>query len=447
MSSQHLMGCLIAILLVGGCTSGDPAKKAVRKEKIPVVAVVKPKLQKVGQTREYTGTVESLTQVAVVPQVAGQLETVLVSVGDPVSDNQVLATVDDSQLEAQVQQAQAQASAAQAGVQAALSNLASTRDQTAVLVQAVDQMRAQVLQSEAGVSKARTQLKLAEQNLGRVREVAAQDLIAQTVVDQNEAARESAQADVRAAEAQLKVSHRQLEQARLRSVGALEQEQAGKAQVDSAQAQAESLQSALRAVEVRRNFTRVRSPIDGVVVARNLDPGAYVSPGGSTAVVLVASLEKLRVAFQLSEADLELIRPNQTVDILLDALVGTPQVGKVERLAGGLDPNTRTLRVEVRLIKPDPRLRPGMLARLKIKGVTRESLTLPIQGVISKNDKQYVYIVDKDNKVVQRELEVGSLEGDTAIILGGISKDDSVIVRGIDQVQQGKTVSTIPLEN
>lgn len=432
--------------LLGACTSGKNANKSPRQERVPVVAVTRPKLQMVGQNREYTGTVESLTQVAVVPQVAGQLESVLVSVGDPVSHNQVLATVDDSQLEAQVQQAQAQASAAQAGVQAALSNLASTRDQTGVLVQAVDQMKAQVLQSEAGVAKAETQLRLAEKNLSRVREVAAQDLIAQTVVDQNEAARESAQADLRSAEAQLKVSHRQLEQARLRAAGALEQEQAARSQVDSAQAQADSLQSALRAVEVRRNFTRVRSPIDGVVIARNLDPGAYVTPGSSTAVVLVASLEKLRVTFQLSEADLELIKPGQEVNILLDALQATPQRGKIQRLAGGLDPNTRTLRVEVQLIRPDSRLRPGMLARLKIQGAAREALTIPIQGVVTRQDKQYVYVVGEDEKVIRKEVTVASLEGDLAIILSGLEPSQAVIVRGIDQIQEGKAVKTMPVD-
>jgi RND family efflux transporter MFP subunit len=440
------MRILIALLALclWGCGAAGPAKSP-KKPKIPVVAVTSPIMQRRGESREYTGTVESLTQVAVVPQVAGQLEAVYVSVGDPVRIDQLLATVDDSQLEAQVQQAQAQASAAQSGVLVASANLAAARDQTRQLQQAVDQVRAQVIQSEAQLAKARTQTNLANKNLARVREVAAQDLIAKQVVDQTEAAFESAQADERSAQAQLNASLRQLDQAKLRASGSQEQEQSARAQVSSAQSQAQSLQSALRAVEVRRNYCKVRSPIDGVVIARSLDPGAYVAPGGSTSVVLVASLEKLRVTFQLSEADLDMIRPGQNVNIVLDALRNTPQKGEVQRLSGGLDPNTRTLRVEVRLINPDPRLRPGMLARLKVQGTSKESMTLPIQGVVTKGDKQYAFVVDKDNLVRRKALKVGGLEGDIAIILGGLRLEDKVIVRGVDQVQEGKPVQPVPL--
>ncbi|MBX3167013.1 MAG: efflux RND transporter periplasmic adaptor subunit [Candidatus Eremiobacteraeota bacterium] len=433
----------IGLLLVGCGVGPRPEKK--KEARVPVVAVAFPKLQKRGESREYTGTVESLTQVAVVPQVAGQLEAVYVSVGDPVHRDQLLATVDDSQLEAQVQQAQAQASAAQAGTMSALANLAAARDQTRQLQQAVDQARSQVLQAEAQLAKAQTQTNLARRNLERVREVAAQDLIARQVVDQTEAAFESAQADERSSRAQLNSTHRQLDQARLRASGSLEQEQSAQAQVASAQAQAQSLQSALRAVEVRRNYCKVRSPIDGVVIARSLDPGAYVTPGGSTSVVLVASLKQLRVAFQLSEADLQLIRAGQKVKISLDALAGVPQKGEVQRLSGGLDPTTRTLRVEVKLIQPDERLRPGMLARLRVQGTASEALTLPIQGVVTKGDKQFAYVVGEDNVISRRALQIGSLEGDIAVIDGGLTVKDKVVVRGVDLVQEGKPVRPVPL--
>lgn len=434
---------LCVALLLCGCAAG-PGKKPANK--VPVVAVTQPKRQNMGQTRIYTGNVESLTQVAVVPQVAGQLDAVYVSVGDPVYRGQLLAIVDDSQLEAQVQQAQAQASAAQSGVQSALSNLAAARDQTRMLQQAVDQARSQVIQFEAQLSKAQTQADLARKNLQRVREVAAEDLIARQVVDQSEAAYQSALADLRSAKAQLDATRGQLGQAKLRASGAGQSEQAAQAQVASAQSQAQSLVSAMHAAEVRRSYTKVKSPIDGVVIARTLDPGSYVTPGGSTSVVTVASLERLRVAFQLSESDLGMIQPGQKVRIALDALPDTPQLGLVQRMSGGLDPNTRTLRVEVQLQqRPDKRLRPGMLARLKVEGKANNSLTLPIQGVVTRGHQQFAWVVGPDNVVTRREVKVGSLEGDTAVIEAGLSEKDSVVVRGIDLVQDGKPVRPVPL--
>jgi HlyD family secretion protein len=436
---------LVALLLLHGCSQEPKAKP--KDAKVPAVAVARPKLQRLGQSRVYTGNVESLTQVAVVPQIAGQLQTVLVSVGDRVKVGQLLATVDDSQLEAQVQQAQAQAAAAQSGVQSALSNWGAARDQMRVLQQAVDQSKAQVIQSQAALSKAHTQAQLAQRNLQRIREVAAEDLIAKQVVDQTEAAHESALADVRSAEAQLNASQGQLEQARLRVSGAHEQERAARAQVDSAQSQARSLASALRLVEVRRAQTQVRSPIDGVVITRGLDPGAYVTPGGSTSVVLVASLEKLRVAFQLSEADLPLVVAGQKVGISLDALPGTEQVGKIQRLSGGLDTNTRTLRVEVSLLKPDARLRPGMLARLRLQGQARESLTIPVQGLITRGKEQFAFVVGDDQVAHRKKVTLRGLEGEMAILESGLKPDDRVVVRGLDLVQDGKPVKAVEMKD
>lgn len=86
-----------------------------------------------------------------------------------------------------------------------------------------------------------------------------------------------------------------------------------------------------------------------------------------------------------------------------------------------------------------------MLARLRVDGATSQAMTLPIQGVVTKEGKQYAYVVDKDNLVHRKAVKVGNLEGDTAIILAGLSLKDSVVVRGVDQVQEGKPVKPVPL--
>lgn len=440
---MRLLALLFLALVCAGCQGETNSE---RRSRDPVVGVARPTTTAAGASREYTGTVESLNQVSVVPQVAGQLETVEVAVGDPVSRGQLLAVVDDSQLEAQVNQARATAAAAQASIQTALANLAASRDQTRAQQQAVAQNEAQVIEAAAAVEKAETGLRLAENSLERVKKVAAQDLIALQVVDESVAEYESATADLKAARAQLQAVRGQLEQARLRVKTAAQQEKAAQAQVATAQAQAQSLVSALQAVEVRQGFTRVTSPIDGVVVARRLDPGAYVSPGGSTAVVVIASLERLRVAFQLSEADLSLVEPGQQVSVTFDALPGVVVEGAVQGLAGGLDPSTRTMRVEVRLDDADSRLRPGMLARLRLSGAAREMLSVPIQAVLSEQEEFFVFVVGQDKVVSRRDVVVEGMEGDVALIASGLTGDEVVVVRGTDLVEAGQPVEPVEVK-
>lgn len=446
-TALRLMVIAFSLLVLTGCpssgNSGKEGKDGKGKGKEvgpPVVGVVHPHREIRGQVREYTGSLESDNQVAVVPQLAGQLTSVTVTVGDSVRRGQILATVDDSQLEAQVAQARSSAEAARAGVQTALANQAAARDQSLAAEQAVGQAQAQVIQAEAAVSKTETQLRLAQRELDRQRGLAAKDLVAIQVVDQAAATAEAAEADVRSSKAQLKATQTQLQQSKLRAATAASQERASVSQVTSAQAQAASQASALEAAEVRRGYSRITSPLDGVVIARPLDPGAYVAPASSNPVLVVASLRSLRVSFQLSEADLSLVQPMQKLQVRFESLPNLILDGQVQRLAGGLDPSTRTVRVEVRLLKSNKLLRPGMLARLKLEGPARKALVVPLQAVVSEGKRHFVWRVQADNKVTKAEVEVESLEGDVALIKSGVSMEDSLIVRGVDLVQEGKMV-------
>lgn len=450
--TRALTAAFLAVALLAGCTKAPTAGAGKDKEKgkkgggPPVVGVARPRIETVGLTRKLEGNVESTNQVAIVPQLAGQLESVLVSVGDQVRVGQLLATVDDSQLEAQVSQARSDAAAAQFAVQTALANSAAARDQVLVAEQAVFQAEAQVIASQAALSKAETQLKLARKDLGRIREVYAKDLISAQVVDQTAAVAESAAADVRSAEAQLRATRGLLEQNKLRAGTAAAQQKAAQSQVASARAQASSQQSALAATEVRLGYTRLTSPLNGVVIAKPLDPGAYVAPSSTTPVLVVASLDQLRVAFPLTESDLPMVHVGQKLAIRFDAFPTKVAVGRVARLAGGLDPSTRSMRVEVHLDDPPKGLRPGMLARLQLEEKARKIMVIPIEGVVPQGKDQYVWVVGAGNVVTRKKIEVGELQGDVAQVHAGLTEDDTIVVQGVDQVQDGKPVKPESVE-
>lgn len=433
--------------VLGGCQSGEAASPAAQNpggpRSAPLVAVAQPVQPESSRVREYMGTVESRTQVSLVPQVTGQLTAVNASVGDRVSRGQVLAVVEDPELDARLSQAQASVSVAQAAVQTAMANARAAGESVRSRQQAVLQAEATIAEAMAEIAKSQSDLKLAETTLSRTKELEARQLIASQELDRAEADAASAAADLSLAEARLSSARSQKREAELDVSAAREQQQAAQAQISSAQAQAESLSQAARAVAVRSDLAQLRSPIDGTVVSRLLDPGAYVSPGNQSVIMVLANTEDLRVAFELSETDMGLVQPGQTVSVRLDALPGQAQTGVVQGLAGGLDPASRTIRVEVGLPNDAGTIRPGMLARLTVAGGGTEGLlAIPLPAVISDKGEKFVFVMSPDKKVQRRTVQVASLQGDTALVSSGLEPQDQVVVQGVNLVREGQEVRT-----
>lgn len=438
----------LALLLAGcqGESKGDGPKKeggGGLSKTPPLVAVAQPSKPKDGQEREYIGTVESRNQVSLVPQVSGELLAVNASVGDRVRRGQVLAVVQDPEQDARLNQAQASASVAQAAVQTAMANARAAAESVRGRQQAVQQADASIAEAQAAITKARSDVKLAQTTLERTRQLEARQLIASQELDQAEADAASAGADLSLAEARLASAQSEKKEAELDVAAAREQQKAAEAQIRSAQAQAESLAQAARAVGVRSELSQLRSPIDGTVVSRQLDPGAYVSPGNQSVIMVLANTEDLRLAFELSESDLALVRPGQSVTVSFDALPGQPQEGVVGGLAGGLDPASRTVRVEVKLSSEAGKIKPGMIGRVKVAGAADAGLlAIPLPAVISDKGERYVFVMDRDKKVQKRLVEVSSFKGDTALISAGLKLDDKVVVQGVNLVRDGQLVTT-----
>ena len=439
---------MILIGLVSGCgASGgkEPPKSGGRgggDKGPPLVAVAQPERPDTGRVREYMGTVESRNQVSIVAQIAGQLTQVNASVGDRVARGQVLAVVVDPENDAQLGQAQATVAMAQSAVQNANANARAAEETVNARLQAVDTADAAIAEAHASIAKARSDLKLAETTLQRTRELAARELIAQQELDQAIADSSAASADLALAEARLSSAESAKRQAQLNVATAREQQLAAQAQIGSAQAQAQSLGEAARAVAVRTGLSQVRSPIDGIVVSRSLDPGAYVSPGNQSVIMVIANPDDLRVAFDLSESDMELVQPGQSVTVHFDALPGQPQTGVIQGLAGGLDTASRTVRVEVRLPSETGKIRPGMLGRLTVGNPAANLLQVPLPGVVSDKGEKFVYVLDAEKKVGKKTVEVAALKGDTALIRGGLEPEDQVVVQGVNLVRVGQPVRT-----
>jgi RND family efflux transporter MFP subunit len=396
----------------------------------PAVAVAHPRQVMLPVTLSLVANVNSLKTATIVPKTSGYLQEVTVRPGDPVQTGQVLAVIDHAALDAQVAEAEAQVQGAQSGVQTAEANLAAAQAQQA-------NAEAQVANAKAGVAKAQAQLADAEVTYQRTAVLVREGALAPQNLDDARATLVSDQTAVAAAQAQVTQAEAQVQAAR-------QQAAAAASQIRTQQAQVGAQEAALQNARIQLQYATITAPFSGVVVSRSLDPGAYVTPGTSTPILTIADLDALDVVVNVGETDLPKVHVGDRVQIQVDAYPGRTFTGRVSRIAGGVDPTTRTVQVEIDIPNPGQLLRPGMYATVQIQAGTRPAVVLPLSALVAVGPDHYVWVV-ADGKVAQRPVTVGQATGDVVEITGGVTPRDLVVVRGTDLVREGQPVNGVPV--
>jgi HlyD family secretion protein len=207
----------------------------------------------------------------------------------------------------------------------------------------IEQARANLIRAEADLERLRVSLDDARTKLNRARELSEKKLIAQTEL-------EAAEVAVRSAEAQLR----------------------------SQQAAVTQSQASLRQNQVNLQHTVIESPIDGLVISRNVDVGQTVAASMSapTLFILAADLTKMQVLASLDESDVGRIRPGQVVRFRVDAFATEEFIGTVTqvRLQPTTVQNVVTYQTVIDVPNPDLKLKPGMTANVNIEIARRSNV-------------------------------------------------------------------------
>lgn len=433
------MWIVVAVVLAGLVVIRGAAPRASRspggqdpgRRPIPTVSVGHASHVDLPRTLQLTASIGSLTQAVLFPKTSGYLLTVTVRPGDAVRAGQVIAVVDHAQLDAQAAQAQAALAAALAGVQTAQAQVAAARAQRMNAV-------AQLASAQAGLQKAAAQLENAQTTYTRTATLAEQGAVSQQSRDDAKAQVISAQAGVDAARAQIAQAAAQVQAAQ-------EEEAVAVSQVKTQQAQAATQAAALENARLNLQNATIVAPFSGVVVSRSLDPGAYVTPGTSTPILTIADLDHLNVIVNITEAELPVVHQGDPTQIRVDAYPDRTFHGVVSRIAGGVDPVTRTVQVEIDVPNSGHPLRPGMYATVQLVAGAGRALVVPLSALVTVGSQHYVWAV-VDEKTTQRPVTVGRATGEVVEITSGLGEQDLVVVRGTDLVREGQQVRGVPVE-
>lgn len=247
-----------------------------------------------------------------------------------------------------------------------------------------------------------------------------------------------ANAEVADAQARLTLAEANNERARtLSRTGAV----TGKSR-DEAVSNYQTALAALELAKTRLSKLELRAPFDGVAGLRGVSAGAFVNVG--TPIANVEKVDVLKVDFKIPEVHLGDVKTGQRIELSVDAYPGRTFEGEIYAVNPAVDINGRALQLRARLANPEQVLKPGLFARIVIKGTTeREVVLIPEAAVLPRGQETFVYVVD-GTTAVERRVKLGQRSNAQVEVVEGLTPPATVVTAGQQKLRDGATIEIAP---
>jgi HlyD family secretion protein len=415
-SLHNLLPCVLLVgvgLLSASCASipkeSAQAQSRGAAERGQNAISVDVEIARTGWLREqpsYTGNTTPYRTVSLRSQVEGRLLALNLDVGDTVKQGQNVGILDDTLLLTSLKQAEAELAALQSEV---------ARAET------------QVSNARAEVERARLQLIQAEADSKRQQELFQAGAISEQTAQQARTLALTAAKSLRATEERVRT-----------------EQQA----VTTAQGRVVAQQAVVAQFQERRSFSRLTSPITGLITQRVTEPGNLLQPGNE--VLQIADFSRVKVVVQVSELELSQIQVGQSVQVSLDAFPDESLIGRVTRISPVADSTARLVPVEIVIPNSDNKIGSGLLARVRFAPQTSQRVVVS-QAAIQQNNNssdsenrlgQIFLITERDGKTKVRASAVtlGNKADGKVEILSGLEPGEPYVARSSRPLKEGDSV-------
>jgi membrane fusion protein (multidrug efflux system) len=216
--------------------------------------------------------------------------------------------------------------------------------------------------------------------------------------------------------------------------------------VDDAKGKLDEATATLERTRTLLSYTRIVSPLSGIVTRRSVDPGAFIpaatsgSVAQSSALLTVMDMRTVRVDVPVPEPEVPLVKVGLPVEVTVDELKGRTFRGHVNRFAYALEEDSKTMTAEAEIPNSDGALRPGMYARVRVAIETKpDALLVPGAAVVTGKDTASVFVV-ADGKAKRVPVKTGFRDESNVEILDGLRADEPVILAGSTPPVDGQPV-------
>jgi len=396
--------CALAAMfcIAGGCSKAE-------KEKEPVVSVQATPAQRapISQIISAQAVVYPLEQATVAPKISSTIKKFYVQRGARVRKGQLLAELENKDLSAAAESSKGDFEQAEA-------NYATT-----VGASLPQQIQKAELDAVAAKSNFDAQQKVYESR---------KELFQQGAIPRK---------DMDAAEVAFLQARSQNEQAQ-RQLADLQRLGKGQA-LRSAQGSRTSAEGHMRAAQALLSYSRITSPIDGVVTDRPLYEGDVAT--ANQPLLTVMNTFRLIAKAHIPQSEAAVLKPGNPAELKIPGL-DEPIKGRVSLVSPALDPGSTTIEVWVEASKSDPALKPGMTVELSMTAKTvKDAIVVPASAVFKNSEgADYVLLAGSDEKAHQKTVQLGIHNSDLTQIAGGINPGDLVITTGGYAVPDGAQI-------
>ena len=187
--------------------------------------------------------------------------------------------------------------------------------------------------------------------------------------------------------------------------------------------------------------TKLLSPVNGVVTARNFDNGDMAQGP----ILTVMQINPVKIVINVSESEFTKVKLGMPIDITFDVFGDELFKGKVSLVYPTIDPMTRTFGVEVEIPNSNNRVRPGMFARATIDFGAKDHVVVPDRAVVKRagSGDRFVYVYNNDGTVSYVKVELGRHIDTLYEVLSGLENNTQVVVAGQSRLSDGVKVNVV----
>jgi len=221
--------------------------------------------------------------------------------------------------------------------------------------------------------------------------------------------------------------------------------QAAELALKSAKAALAETQAQLTNAQVNQGYTKIFSPVSGVVGTLPFKAGSYVSSATSQPLTTVSNVSKIFAYFSINEKQQLEFFKHSTGATIQDKIKNSPlvnlvlsdgsqydQKGKIESISGLVDPNTGSFSMRATFPNPNGLLRSGYSATIQFPNSLENVIIIPQSATYELQGKVFAYVIGRDNKVKSVEIKIEELpDGLTYAVTSGLKQGDKVVVEGI----------------
>jgi HlyD family secretion protein len=411
--------------LVGGCSKADPTP-ASPISLSPTVKVVHAQYRTVKRTVEQPGVINAYERTAVYAKVSGFVKKWNVDIGDRVKKSATLVELIAPELVEQHRQMQAQVVLDRALVeQSQKQHIVAQRNATAATEQ-VAQARADVKSYEAAVERWESEVK-------RLTTLVGERVVDQQVLDETRRQLKSSQALLESSQVAVRTRDAQ-------RLAADATQETTKTQISVAEAKVPVAEADERRLSALVDYLTITAPYDGVVLARNVNLGDFVtpasgdpsqgqfslgvSPNQATPLYLLNRIDPVLFIVGVPEADAAYVAPGSRARVRVPALANHEFEARVTRTSWALNPTSRTLGAQVELPNPKATFLPGMYAYGSVLIERSHVRTLPVSAVTQIGNQTYCYLV-MDSKAVRTPVQTGVSDGSWIEVAGKLVRSSA----------------------